>query len=129
MAELSKQQIEQAIVAFENTEGHQKTGELLSMKERMLRAAPYLQLPWDEPLKGEITAIFDSMLPVEASTFAVVCEFVRRRNAALQPKPVDPAIEVVSRMLRDRSLDASYDDYAAKLVEAVRAIPPAKHQP
>jgi hypothetical protein len=49
MAELSKQQIEQAIVAFENTEGHQKTGELLSMKERMLRAAPYLQLPWDEP--------------------------------------------------------------------------------
>jgi hypothetical protein len=32
-------------------------------------------------------------------------------------------------MLRDRSLDTSFDDYAAKLVEAVRAIPPAKHQP
>jgi len=68
---------------------------------------------------GEITTIYDSMLPGEANTFAVVRAFVRHRNAALQPKPVDPAIEVVSKMLRDRSLDTSLDDYAALLVNAV----------
>ena len=134
MAELSEQQIEQAAKAIHEAGRvsiyfweHVCASDKERFRKAARAAAPYLQLPWDEPLKGEITAI--SMLPVEASTFAVVCEFVRRRNAALQPKPVDPAIEVVSRMLRDRSLDTSFDDYAAKLVEAVRAIPPAKHQP
>ena len=135
MAELSKQQIDAAVMAMQEAERVSIFWEHVcaSDKERFRKAAraaaPYLQLPWDEPLMGEITTIYDSMLHGEANTFAVVRAFVRHRNAALQPKPVDPAVEVVSRMLRGRSLDTSFDDYAAKLVEAVRAIPPAKHQP
>ncbi len=60
MTELTEQQIEQAI----------------AVAERMRRAAPFLQLPWDEPTEEEIESALQ--------------EFVRRRNAALQPKPVDP---------------------------------------
>jgi hypothetical protein len=50
---------------------------------------------------GEINAIFDMMHHVDFSTFAVVCEFVRRRNAAIaeMPKPVDPRREAVRRVL------------------------------
>ena len=60
---------------------------------------PLAQLPWEPPMAGEINAIFDTMQPADASTFAVVCEFVRRRNAAFQPKPVDPRREAVRRVL------------------------------
>jgi hypothetical protein len=44
---------------------------------------PLAQLQWDKPMAGEINAIFDTMRHVDFSTFAVVCEFVRRRNNAL----------------------------------------------
>jgi hypothetical protein len=62
---------------------------------------PLAQLPWGPPVAGEINAIFDMMHHVDFSTFAVVCEFVRRRNAAIaeMPKPVDPRREAVRRVL------------------------------
>ena len=40
MAELTAQQIDDAVAAFENVAGHAATGELLSMAERMRRALP-----------------------------------------------------------------------------------------
>jgi hypothetical protein len=49
----------------------------------MRRAAPFLQLPWDEPTEEEIDNA--GRRGIESA----LREFVRRRNAALQPKPVD----------------------------------------
>jgi hypothetical protein len=73
MTELTEQQIEQAIAAFGN----------YAVAERMRRAAPFLQLPWDEPTEEEIDNA--GRRGIESA----LREFVRRRNAALQPKPVD----------------------------------------
>ena len=73
MTELTEQQIEQAIAAFGN----------YAVAERMRRAAPFLQLPWDEPTEEEIDNA--GRRNIESA----LREFVRRRNAALQPKPVD----------------------------------------
>jgi hypothetical protein len=105
IAELTAQQIEFAVAAFENVAGHAATGELLSMAERMRRAAPFLQLPWDEPTEEEWSAIFHSIPGSSARSWASssarswACEFVRRRNAALQPKPVDPRLEKIRSAL------------------------------
>lgn len=73
MTELTEQQIEQAIAAFGN----------YAVAERMRRAAPFLQLPWDEPTEEEIDNA--GRRGIESA----LREFIRRRNAALQPKPVD----------------------------------------
>ena len=88
MAKLTNEQIEQAVVAFENSGRYAATGELLTMKERMIRAAPFLQLPWDEPIPGEVSGLLDS-LDGSCSTRDVVVEFVRLRNAALATAYVD----------------------------------------
>lgn len=64
--------------------------------EAVIRAmAPHLQLPWDEPTREET----DSIREFDSLWFA--CEFVRRRNAALPPKPVDPRIEKIMSILRE----------------------------
>jgi hypothetical protein len=55
------------------------------------------QLPWDEPSDEEWSAIFHSIPSSSARSWA--CEFVRRRNAALQPKPVDPRLEKIRSAL------------------------------
>jgi hypothetical protein len=59
---------------------------------------PLAQLPWEPPMAGEINAIFDTMQAADASTFGVVCAFVRRRNAAIQPKPVDPRWKAILKL-------------------------------
>jgi len=127
MAELSERQIEQAAKAMHGSDWERlKPDDKERYRTAARAAAPYLQLPWDEPTYEELDiAVSDARIGDLASSKDILHEFVRRRNAALQPKPVDPAVEVVSRMLRDRSLDTSYDDYAALLVKAVRSIPPA----
>ncbi len=48
---------------------------------------PMAQLPWDEPTEEEIDNA--SRRGIESA----LREFIRRRNAALQPKPVDPRRE------------------------------------
>ena len=106
MAELTERQIEFAVAAFENVAGHAATGVLLSRAERMRRAAPFLQLPWDEPTDEEWSAIFHSIPSSSARSWA--CEFVRRRNASLMPKPVDPRREKIAGILaRYQSMKAS----------------------
>ena len=132
MAELTEQQIEQAIVAFNNFEGHQKTGEILSMKERMLRAAPYLQLPWDELTEVEIQSAlitFDNSLRMrvdsqEARLDAMAQSLgwlIASRNAALQPKPVDPQrekiVDAIHRYGYFGNKEALADDIIAALGE------------
>ena len=103
MAELTAQQIEFAVAAFENVAGHAATGELLSMAERMRRAAPFLQLPWDGPTEDEIRQACDDY-DLGGDNFRSALEFlikkfVRRRNAAIQPKPVDPRREKIRNVL------------------------------
>ena len=124
MAELTAQQIEFAVAAFENVAGHAATGELLSMAERMRRAAPFLQLPWDEPSVEEFRPCWEyakHISPIDKAMESALCEFVRRRNAALQPKPVDPRIAVIVGILES---SASTSDVKAK--EILAAIDAAK---
>ena len=118
MAELTAQQIEFAVAAFENVAGHAATGELLSMAERMRRAAPFLQLPWDEPTEEEIDNA--GRRGIESA----LREFIRRRNAALQPKPVDPRIAVILGIL-DSSASTS-DVKAKEITAALDALDGAK---
>jgi hypothetical protein len=77
---------------------------------------PLAQLQWDKPMAGEINAILDTMRPTDASTFAVVCEFVRRRNAAFQPKPVDPRVDEIALIIcQSRNAGLSIQQTAAKI--------------
>ena len=134
MAELKEQQIEFAVAAFENVAGHAATGELLSMAERMRRAAPFLQLPWDEPSVEEFRPCWEyaKHLSLYANHISLIneaiesalCEFVRRRNAALQPKPVDPRIAVILGVL-DSSACTS-DVKAKEITAALDALDGAK---
>ena len=98
MAELTPQQIEFAVAAFENVAGHATTGELLLMAERMRRAAPFLQFQLDEPTGDEAEAIIlaGKVTGIRVSDLRLLySEFVRRRNASRTPQLVDPRIAKV----------------------------------
>lgn len=82
----------------------------------MRAAAPFLQLPWDEPSKEEIRQATGDLIGLDADSvpdqrqrqfIGIVWYFVRRRNAALMPKPVDPRRERIRSVLT--SLFASVD--------------------
>jgi hypothetical protein len=60
-------------------------------------AAPFLQMPWEMPTYEELEMFKDFK-----SAGSALFEFVRRRNAALLPKPVDPR--------RQRIIDALAGD-------------------
>ena len=128
MAELKEQQIEFAVAAFENVAGHAATGELLSMAERMRRAAPFLQLPWDEPTKEEAESFHEDYYTFAStsipSTLHALVRFIRYRNAALQPKSVDPRIAVILGIL-DSSASTS-DVKAKEITAALDALDGAK---
>jgi hypothetical protein len=104
MTELTEQQIEQAIAAFGN----------YAVAERMRRAAPFLQLPWDEPTEEEIDNA--GRRGIESA----LREFVRRRNAALQPKPVDPRREKIRNVLA-LGVDAG-EPYITNATERILAV-------
>jgi hypothetical protein len=83
---------------------------------------PLAQLPWEPPMAGEINAIFDTMQAADASTFGVVCAFVRRRNAAIQPKPVDPRREALIGFLKtDSWKDMRWTELADRILAAIDA--------
>jgi hypothetical protein len=115
MAELTEQQIEQASKA--SRLAYDESTEVDCIGDSLRAAAPYLQLPWEPPMSGEINAIFDTMRHVDFSTFAVVCEFVRRRNAAFQPKPVDPRREKIIAALDKQYLNGE----SSKIADAILA--------
>jgi len=120
MAELTAQQIEFAVAAFENVAGHAATGELLSMAERMRRAAPFLQLPWDEPIKEEIDRACDDCDAggdnFRSTLEYLIKEFVRRRNAVIHPKPVDPRVDEIALIIcQSRDAGLSIQQTAAKI--------------
>jgi hypothetical protein len=116
MAELTPNQIDEAAKALHlamsvgerNPSPWETIGYRSQDRYRVMAhdAAPFLQLPWDEPTEEEWSAIFHSIPGSSARSWASssarswACEFVRRRNAALLPKPVDPRIAAVLGVLR-----------------------------
>lgn len=119
MAELTQDQVDRAVKAMDaytptvitNTElGH------------MVRAAaPFLQLPWDEPTEEESSVIHSSDLGLRlTSSFdknkrSILSDFVLRRNAALLPKPVDPRKKVVVGLLLGR-FEEDVEAFAERLI-------------
>lgn len=71
-------------------------------RDRIQMAAPFLQLPWDEPTEDEVSdieALIQSTGAPHWFNGDCLKEFVRRRNAALLPKPVDPRRAVLLKQL------------------------------
>lgn len=114
MATLSDEQVERAAKLYQD-EVHRGTPRILGWDEcsvedqkdiaRCLRAAaPFLQLPWDEPTAEEKQNFLGTVHPESnyaATILDSVEEFVRRRNAALLPKPVHPRRDAILVIMRE----------------------------
>jgi hypothetical protein len=111
MAELTKEQIERAAEALWNITLEQRESRQPGRtedrwcnvdpqfkdewREWARVAAPFLQLPWDEPTAHEVNELMAlffpfAMRPSHQEISRLICGFIQRRNAALLPKPVDP---------------------------------------
>ena len=99
MADLTDEQLSKAVHAVERKHRqYDQTSDVLRS------ATPYLQLPWDEPTEAEINLAYGRTVDVVGAVCRdisqmVVREFVRRRNAALLPKPVDPRRKKIADIL------------------------------
>lgn len=117
MAELTNEQVDKALKACE--------GKFLGKGIRA--AAPFLQLPWDEPSEDEAKVIHSTNLGMSlTATFDqckwnVLREFVDRRNAALMPKPVDPRIGLIDRTLCDFMHSLNNIEERTKAAKAILA--------
>jgi hypothetical protein len=103
MAELTEQQINDAVDAF-GAEWDQQKGlganRIICERRGLSAAAPFLQLPWDEPTVEEYDiAVRDVRIGNTANGVDIARSIVRRRNAALQPKPVDPRRDAIRRVV------------------------------
>lgn len=119
MAELTERQIELAVAAFENVAGHAATGELLSMAERMHRAAPFLQFPIVPIGADEVDAVWGNGSEYENKKYLVLDlanRIIFGRNAALHPKPVDPRVDEIAMIIcQSRDAGLSIKQTAAKI--------------
>ena len=116
MAELTDRQVDIAAKVFM---------EYLSMpggedKGSLRVTAPYLQMPWDEPTNEEVANIVRKLFATTECLDMLVLEdtlreFVRLRNAALLPKPVDPRRAAIVRVLRE------YPDRAPEIADKILA--------
>ncbi len=121
MAELTKEQLDRAIDSYESIPLLGDVGTRGFIRRCLIAAAPYLQLPWDEPTEKEL---FDAKCGWGIERPFAICEemrqFVRIRNAALLPKPVDPRREkieeILSRHVKDGA-DQTIDRILAVLNE------------
>lgn len=94
--ELTNKQVELAVQAFVAKFGPADSLEGIAEQQKiaMRAAAPFLQAPWSEPTEGAIGSaaidLFGTARDVDVLVTTDICkQFVRRRNAALAPKPVD----------------------------------------
>jgi hypothetical protein len=104
MAESTKEQLENAgKILMTNWDNISSQGLKDAAIDRIRRAVPYLQLPWDEPTESEISdAQADIRFTSEHQAAKVLFEFVRRRNAALLQKPVGPERAKIKEILLRR---------------------------
>ena len=108
MAELTQEQIKQAMWAAHSAAapgfewGNLSERDVERYSLAVKAAAPFLQLPWDEPTEDEVTSIYNYCAnTIDGNlTPRCLCEFVRRRNTALLPKMVDPRIAKLIVILR-----------------------------
>lgn len=97
MTELTDEQIDRAVDCAALATGEKRFDREYA-RHNFRAAAPFLQLPWDEPSDAEIDVFSNIAYGRTVNVVGEVCrnisqmvlrEFVRRRNATLLPKPVD----------------------------------------
>jgi hypothetical protein len=132
MAELTDEQVKQAAEISSSTRTHSlswngprsEKGMDLWLST-MRAAAPFLQLPWDEPSMDEANEIEQNIprnAPPVDQLMRALTVFVHRRNAALIPKPFDPRKEVIVRVLSEQPKDAWYKDTADRILAALDEV-------
>jgi hypothetical protein len=112
MAELTMSMIQKAHSAFD--------GSGPGIYDKLRAAAPFLQLPWDEPIKEEIDRACDDCDAggdnFRSTLEYLIKEFVRRRNAVIHPKPVDPRVDEIALIIcQSRDAGLSIQQTAAKI--------------
>ena len=122
MAKLTEEQLRQAVDAMlrQFDAENDPMGTELHVRMRGLEAAaPYLQMLWDEPSHQEWELAKEAVVGPANPIFSalrIAREFVRRRNAALIPKPENPIIKDALANLRGVTLT---HDEAQKITAAV----------
>ena len=112
MAELTKEVIERVAAELQSRCHFKEIETSFRVAEAII---PLAQLPWDDPTKEEAESFHEDYYTFAStsipSTLHALVRFIRYRNAALQPKSVDPRIAVILGIL-DSS--ASTSDVKAK---------------
>lgn len=118
MGKFTQEQLDQAWNAFCDG-GRGITG--------LIAAAPFLQLPWEEPNEKEISLAYSAYMRDGIGTMKLALdEFVARRNSALLPKPVDPRRAKILDVLQDmpegggRGLDEVLTDRILAIMNEVK---------
>lgn len=100
-------------------------GEQYALADHVLdELAEALALPWDEPTVLEKWAATKDCLVTDTGISHALDEFLRRRNAALLPKPVDPrrqkVVDILARKWKgsESHLERYADEILAALDEA-----------
>lgn len=94
-------------------------------------AAPFLQIPWDEPTKEEhiefgnhVAATLERFPygPMNIKTDDALTWFIAKRNAALIPNPVDPRREKIAKALcRTSMVGMGFDAIADRILAELDA--------
>lgn len=130
MAELTNEQLDRATDAYRNFSGGSSV-ELTSSEIarcRMRAAAPFIQLPWDEPTEDEAMVIHSTDLGMSLTATFDQCKwnvlhaFVRDRNATLRPKPIDPRIDLIDRTLCDFMNSLNNTEERTKAAKAILTV-------
>lgn len=117
MAELTDDQVKAATAAIAKQFGGAVDGVLA---ENMLRAAaPFLQLPWDDPTKKELERF---RVHGVADFRGEIHNFIRSRNAALMSKPVDPRLDVLYALLQEVGALKPSDDMTSVATRILAAL-------
>lgn len=106
MAELTQEQLD--LACAEVVRKHYDPLVPVLTMDVLRTAAPFLQLPWHEPMHEELVAI-QRLFPVSKPTLSdlatIASEFVRLRNAALAPKQADFRRQVIATELGALGID------------------------
>jgi len=115
MADLTKEQLDNAgKILLTDWDDISSKGFKDAAIDRIRRATPFLQLPWGDPTEEEFMSIAEQ-LPNSfygEKIFRFMCEFVRRRNDDLLPKPMLRTF-VQDLILRARGCTFTQEEYEA----------------
>lgn len=114
MKQFTEQQIDRAREAFCESYGSKWQSE--KFIESLCAAAPFLQLPWDEPTEEESFRAYkdeDHIMPRIKGFEQALQYFVRRRNAILIPYSVDPRRKAIVEVLKQ------YPDRAPEIADKI----------